>query len=329
MDKKDALQLFYKKNHICIETASNPEDGNYDMRLANLSRQVDQWLGQIDAADHAMFLTLLSQYTYLTETQCQLRYAKLLSLLQQHLEAPCTLSDVLFVTVESSSPYKSGGDNVRADLQKRNLTRLRKTQIVAAQSNLTAEERGRYPYIVFLDDIIGSGWTLWGEIQRFWESLAPNGNPPALFYACIVPRSHGIRHIEQNCRKQHIPIQGLFDAAWLEAPAFAKGSVEYQRMEPYETMIGNYMVVPQESYFMGFQKNRLLVSFHYNTPNNTLSTFWRVVPGKNFPPFFRDGDQPAKRPTVDDLKAKQTTMRDNAYAYGRSFWRKKQERTEI
>lgn len=324
MNKAEALNLFFSKNGINYATASNIYDGNYDKRIANLPNQVDQWLRQIDDADHALFLEMLSCYTYLTEVQCQLRYVEILSKLQQDLaDLQVQQSEILFVTVESSSACKSGGDNVRADLQKRNLTELKKEQIVAAQSNLDTNSLSQYKAVVFLDDIIGSGITLWKEIESFCKRFdIPNSYYPALFYACIAPRRKGIQHIEKNCRKSGLSIRGIFDKTWIVEAAFSTGSPEYLQIEKYENMVGTYMVDPPKTYFMGFGQNKLLISFHYNTPNNTLSTFWREVPDKNSPPFYRDGNQPPKRPTIDALKKRESEMKQGAYEQGCAFWRK-------
>ena len=67
MNKKEALNAFYEKNLIDIRTASNPQDGNYDKRIADLDSQVDIWLQGIAPEDQEVFLTLLSRYTYLRQ----------------------------------------------------------------------------------------------------------------------------------------------------------------------------------------------------------------------------------------------------------------------
>ena len=317
MDKETALSLFYQKNNINIVSASNENDGNYDCRIAALSTQVDLWLTSIDKADHDLFLTLLSRYTYLTSAQCQIRYNKILALLQKQLDL-CgdTLSDVLFISVESGGAHKSGSDNVRADIYSRNMRRISKHQIIASQSKLDPLELQQYKAVIFLDDIVGSGVTLWNSIKSFHSRfLQDSTSHPKLYFSSIVPRKKGIQHIETNCKKFSIEITPLLDPAWYEEPAFPKNSPEYIQIEKYEQLVGNYMMAESESFFMGFQKNRLLISFYYNTPNNTLSTFWRIVPEVNEPPFYRDGDQPACRPSIDDLKKCDKEMRIKAYSY--------------
>lgn len=327
MNKKEALSAFYAKNKIDIRTASNPQDGNYDKRIAELDSQVNIWLQGIAPEDQEAFLTLLSRYTYLTETQCQLRYEKILSLLNEQLSSlNCQLHEVLFVTVESGGNYKSGSDNVRADFHKRNLREIQKTQIITAQSRLKNNAITQYKAIVFIDDIVGSGKTLWHEIKTFCKRFPQiyNGNRThKLFYACIVPRKHGIKHIRDNCRKYHIAATEVFDKDWYEEPAIKKDSPLYQNVEKYEKIVGEYLYSQDgKSFFMGFEKNRLLVSFHYNTPNNTLSTFWRLIPEQHTPLFYRDGDQPGARPTIKEMRQKKRSLSGLAYIFGKQRQRK-------
>lgn len=317
MTKDEALAAFYQKNQIDPQRVADPGDGNYDRRLAALPDQVDRWLAGIRPEDHGIFLQLLSRYAYLSRAQCQQRYDILLDLIEaQSKERAFHLRDVLFITTESGGAGASGGDNVRADILGRNLGRLTKKQVIAAQSKLDVCDLSSCRAIVFLDDIIGSGYSLWDSIRTFSQRFSLTGKPdePAMFYACVLPRKRGVRHIDQNCRKTGLRIEGLYLPEWLVGPAFDPASPVYQRVEPYEEKIGNYLTEDGQSFFMGFLKNRLLVSFYYNTPNNTLCTFWRMGPDTE-PLFFRDGNQP-RRPTIDELKATRQRMRDLSYKFG-------------
>ena len=108
----------------------------------------------------------------------------------------------------------------------------------------------------------------------------------------------------------------LLDSEWYEEPAFPRGSAEFKMLDSLERLVGDYMVTdPRKSFFMGFCKNRLLVSLHYNTPNNTLSSFWRGTPD-NDPPFPRDGDQPPKRPIPTEMREQTRQTLSGAYAFG-------------
>lgn len=62
---------------------------------------------------------------------------------------------------------------------------------------------------------------------------------------------------------------------------------------------------------MGFGRCKLLLAFHYETPNNTLCSFWKAT-DKNHPVFVRSG---YARPSVDDLKKRDKHMQKNAYEF--------------
>lgn len=318
MDKAQALQEFYANNRINAAQAADEYDCSYDPRIAQLPAQIDQWLSHIDEADHDLFLNLLSRFSYLNLAQCQIRYKEIVNMLTSQLtNESIDLSEVLFITVESSHPYKSGADNVRADFYFRNIQRISKEQIITAQTKLDADTPLAYKAIVFIDDIVGSGCTLFSEIHTFFNRfpLTKKWNPQ-LYYACIVPFKKGLDYIQHKCKNAQIPISPLYNRDWCANQAFKTKSNDYLKAYKYEDAIGNTGMTAPESFFMGFCQNKLLVSFYYNTPNNTLSTFWRVVENVNAPPFPRDGNQPAPRPSVKDLQKVKQQSRQNAYAFG-------------
>ena len=315
MDKEAAIKTFYELNHVDTRRVANPLDPCYDPRLAQLPQKVDQWLENVDAVDRALFLQLLSRYSYLSRVECQLRYGQILYALRKYLalEDLC-IEKVLFVTIEAGGAYASGGDNVRADLQYRNLGLIKKQQIVAAQSKLSPEDLKPYRAVLFLDDVLGSGMTMWRAIWQLRTQFPEWFEKQKIFCGTIAPRERGVKRIDRNCRKYGISLVWLYDEAWVQEPAFESDSREYRQLERYEKQIGEYLTEPDKSFFMGFSKNRLLLSFYYNTPNNTLSTFWREGADMK-PPFYRDGNQP-DRLTLEALKSRKRQMGEQAYNFG-------------
>lgn len=71
-------------------------------------------------------------------------------------------------------------------------------------------------------------------------------------------------------------------------------------------------IAAEENVVMGFEGCRILLSFYYNTPNNTLCSFWKYT-DKNIPPFPRDK---YKRPTLEAIRQKKKKMVNNAYRKG-------------
>lgn len=315
MDKEIAIERFYKENHIDPQRVADELDASYDPRLAMLPQKVDQCLEYVDVADRPVFLKLLSRYCYLSKVQCQLRYGQVLSTLQEQLnELQISMEEVLFVTIEAGGAYASGGDNVRADLRYRNLGVIKKRQIVAAQSKLSEKDLDSYRSVLFLDDVLGSGMTMWNAIQQLRTRFPEWFDKQKIFCSSIAPRQRGIKHINKNCKKYGISLSWIYEAEWIQKPAFERSSQDYHQLEKYERCIGELLTEPGKSFFMGFAKNRLLLSFYYNTPNNTLSTFWRKGVDVE-PPFCRDGDQPS-RLSLEALKKRKRHLGEQAYIFG-------------
>ena len=68
---------------------------------------------------------------------------------------------------------------------------------------------------------------------------------------------------------------------------------------------------PEKTFSMGFRQCKLLLAFHYETPNNTLCSFWKAT-DKNQPVFARSG---YTRLSLDRIRKQKIHMRENAYLY--------------
>lgn len=80
----------------------------------------------------------------------------------------------------------------------------------------------------------------------------------------------------------------------------------------YEDRISAYDNEGQWTDFaMGFRQCKLLLAFHYETPNNTLCSFWKAT-DRNSPVFERSG---YSRPSIDTLKKQKSHLVENAYLY--------------
>lgn len=309
MTKYDALKLFYENNNINPKTI-HPRD-----RIADLPKKLDDWLQNIDSKDHPIFLDTFSKYIYLTQEECQDRFVQSVAMLKSELHKHnIEVDDVLYVTVESSGGTKSGSDNVRSDMQRYNLEDIGKDQILAAQSKFIEERLEGIQAIVFVDDLLGTGCTLWNEMYSFCEKFKINGNGKIkLYYMCIAPTEKGINHFNKNLIKHGYTVTSIYKNEWICAKAFMGDSPEYGVVNKYETEIDNYFTGSDHSYRMGFKQGCLLISFYYNTPNNTISSFWRPTPF-NAPPFKRDGKE-CKRPSISDLTNKKKQSDANSYAF--------------
>lgn len=313
MDKEKVINNFYQKNNINLTSINDKWSSDYDKRLIDFDKKIDLWLNHIDEKDVVYFLKILDNFTYLTAGSCQMRCNEILhKVIMETQQHGISIDEVLFVTVESSSGIKSGGDNLRSDLTRRNICEIKNKQIVASCSNYKFSESPQYKAIVFIDDIIGSGITIWGTIKKFMEKIEAEISSPIKLYCTALLLTHkGINHINKNCKRYGYQLNWIIDDEWIQYPAFEKESQEFKIFEPYERIINDCIGEPNKSFFMGFEKARLSVAFYYNTPNNTLSTFWCKTKF-NFPPFERKGNEP-KHLSIDELKNKKKISDANSY----------------
>lgn len=79
-------------------------------------------------------------------------------------------SKVLFVVIESKSGIKSGADEMASNLWNDNrINDLKKSQIITAFSKVKKEKIKNAGVIIFLDDILATGFTIREQIDLFLE----------------------------------------------------------------------------------------------------------------------------------------------------------------
>lgn len=328
MTREEALRLFYERNGI------QPFDVHLDPRLQKLPDRLDAWLRELPPADHPAFLTLLSGYTYLTTRTASEQYAALLNRFEAELNGRgIPLSAALFVTFEASNGKKGGSSHVQTDFHRLSVERVHKAQIVASVSRLPSVESAQA--ILFLDDIQGSGKTTFDGISGFCKRFpAVLDSKLPLYFAALVPTERGERFVTQACLDKGISITPFQWGCAYSRRAFEDGFLfprgeqapEYARVKQYEDMIDAYLANPPKKHpkrarvscSMGFEDSQLLVSFYYNTPNNTLCSFWKET-DRHIPLFYRQGRH-LSRPSPREMERKARALTSAAYAMGETLW---------
>ena len=305
MTKEQAIAAFFQYNRIDAAHLSQ----YMDPKLERLEETVDLWLSDVDAGDRELFLRMLSRYTYLTNQAAVLRYREGVSMLEECLDAQgISIQDALFITVEAKDAFKSGSEHVRTDLHRLTIDRIDAQQIVSAASKLPEECLSHCRALVIVDDIIGTGFTVWTTIRTLVERFPAAASLP-LFLLCTVPTRRGLTHLSKEAGRRRLSLTPLFREEWVAVPAFQHPEIftseerpgALARIRKYESLIDSYLKEdPERTYVLGFYGCRQLVSFYYNTPNNTLCTFWRWT--DTHTPLFPREKQP-QRPRLRDLQA--------------------------
>lgn len=328
---ESVLGNFYANNNIRPENYTDSmEDAyfnnkKYDTRIPFpvLKSKVEKWVEGFEPQDKEYFLQLLEQFTYLTQEALAYRMSRLCGHLFSELTAlGIEKSEVLFVVVESESGIKSGADEMAVNLWNVNrINELKKSQIITAFSKIQKEKIKEARAIIFLDDILATGFTMRKQIDGFLDRFSDVCDQTKRYYFTgVLAANRAIIYLRKKMKTKAVKIDPFIQKEQLIRSAFKGdyifGNDMVKRVEDlirkYEDRISAYNNERQWTDFaMGFRQCKLLLAFHYETPNNTLCSFWKAT-DRNSPVFERSG---YSRPSIDTLKKQKSHLADNAYLY--------------
>jgi hypoxanthine phosphoribosyltransferase len=142
--------------------------------------------------------------------------------------------------------------------------------------------------IVFIDDVIGTGST----IIKFFKKYIDKIKKCTVVLFCIEAMEEGKKAVEQYFIENEIPhivvvyreANKAFDSNGIYKD---KASEEREKLYNFEKNLAR----GREDYALGLNQSEALISFYRNTPNNTISSYWK--PYSNWSPLFeRDLNRP-------------------------------------
>ena len=321
MNINEAIQLFEQNNAISVKDFNSNrlqclENKQFlDQYIGEdvFEKNIECWLDNFKEKD--VFLQLLSNYIYVPE----MIYGMQLDAILSRIEDKCNmgykiLEETYFITFPSKRGIKSGGDIIRALLPIGNLDCVKKEQlIVEVEKNKNSISKAKC--IVFIDDVIGSGKTAKENIYNFFKMDDIDLNGKKFFLVAMYAEETVKRELEKefNDFEYELEIIVLYECKKClnEDYIFSKAEMEVSKsvIIKAEEEVAEKKVGEKKSYALGFENSQLLLSFFYNTPNNTLCVFWKPTP-KNFPLFTRTSFH---RPSIDEIKHNRAIKRKNAY----------------
>lgn len=322
------LEQFYNINEIESDNYTDSqeeayrESKNFDDKIAKsvLKRKVEKWVEKIEKDDRKYFYRLFENFTYITKKTLDHEMDLLSKYLFQYVSKEgIEKSETIFVLVESRNGVKSGAEDIAASLWDVNQGMgLRKEQIISQFQKVNEDVIANAKAIVFIDDIVATGFTLKGTIEKFRERWGETIDSTVKYYFTgIKLTKNAIKFV----KKKITNIEAIYNNQRQLLKSAFKGEIIFRASEVreieeivkgYEDKIASYgKGKGNHDYSMGFRQCKLLVAFRHGTPNNTLCNFWKET-DSNRPVFEREVQQ---RPRVNDLKATKTQMENNAYNY--------------
>lgn len=325
-----AIEKFYTNNDIVSSNYADSRASAYhnnkffDIQIAYsiLRDKIENWIQGFEPEDREAFLEMLEKFTYLTQEALAYRiYCICEELFSQLNAVGIEKTDIIFVVVESSNGVKSGADEITVKLWEAcRPYELKKSQIITAYSKSSVKNIENSKVIIFIDDILATGFTIKKQIYDFYQRFSQtcDGRKKYYFTGVFVTKN-AIKYLKRNLKDIPVNIEPIYREEQIIKSAF-KGNyifnenevkVMEQKVKKYEDFINEYKKEYNKDFSMGFRQCKLLLAFHYETPNNTLCSFWRGT-NINYPVFERSGSSSL---TVKDLKLRKQHMSENSYLY--------------
>jgi len=326
---EEAKKKFGKNNGIRLnkyvsKSENNKNDCNIDAYIGKdvFTKNIKKWLSFFEG-DEYVFLKLLKKYKYYTENEIKAYMEKFFDKVCENFPTEVADKDIFFLTFPSKNGVKSGGDDLRTFMLLTIKSRYVKDRIVADYQKCKNEIIENAKIIFFIDDVVGTGQTLYRNIKNFFDEIEMHEREKYRVYlAVIYGRAKKIEEKIKDLEKLGICAE-LFYIDKDIKKCFAGNYIFKEKevnkyittVKKYEELIENNRV-PEDSEpvcIMGYKENQYLVSMCYNTPNNTLSTFWR--PSKDSFPLFMRTSYTNVRPTIKNMSNRKERQINKAYNY--------------
>ncbi len=318
---QSSISTFYKYNHIDYKQYTDDMEEHYKtgrlidekIHKPNLERVLKEWLQNFKEEDREYYLRLFEHFSYDTRQSFEYKvyYLKkyVFEILSQY-----SPDEIMIVFSESKNGFKSGASEMSTAWWRACSGEMRKSQLIEVCSKVKIEDLIKMKAIVFMDDIVATGFTLKATIMDFFERFPYNEFEDTSFYATGVVATKRGKRVMDNLKKQGLDVTWIYNQEYLlqafKGDYIFKGDevrdVENAVLE-YEKQVGYDK--SGKSFVMGFEQCKLLVGFHYEIPNNTICTFWRYGE-RHVPLFERSGNQTI---SLAEIRQRKKRMRDNAY----------------
>ena len=227
--------------------------------------------------------------------------------------------DIYFVTFASKNYRVSGGDSMRAYLRTE-LNLGADNSLLDTSPNLS-DICKKAKAIVLLDDVVSTGMTMYGRIISLISKLKLTDYPNIKLYAAFICADSRVvnKKTKEIFNKTKVTIIPEIHEQLVKEITKDKYDNENDFLHAldvtskYDRLIykNKFEGDNEHKCIRGFKDSRLLLSFCYNTPNNTIAAFWR--PSKiSSPLFLRDSCQRHSM-NINDLRTKQEQTRRNCY----------------
>ncbi|XOI98293.1 hypothetical protein ACMX2M_20730 [Paenibacillus polymyxa] len=265
----EAVGIFYSMNKL-------PDFiDQYDKNFVDLKDKVHKWIDQFENKHQEMFLTLFSQLKYFDTINIKKWFKEAYN---EYLCIESSHDESIFMPITSTGGIMNGAVHILSEFDSAGLNISRKKVAAQPVEFNNSFKMDNAKNIVLLDDIIGSGDTL----LDFILSCLDNEHTKKIFHNkkvyifCLVVTERAKVNVENVL--EYMGYECCFISKFTIDKALKQGVIFADKSELAEVkkVVKKYeqKAASEDKFIMGYKDSQALISFHFNTPNNTFSTFW-------------------------------------------------------
>ena len=256
--------------------------GKEDDNTKNLSNKIDKFISQLgdDQKNGEILLTLLKKYNYYSRQKVEEILKSFYDEIKK-LELP--KSRTIYSRIEDNSKINSSNNLLEEFKIINDISNNYSHDI----SKIDLDKFEEIDYIIFIDDIIGTGDT----VKNFIKSNKEKFKRVKSRIFCIECMEKAKNKIERYLEEEEIECiimpYNLSPKAFKDNNDFENAMEARRSLYNFEKILAN----GDNRFILGYKESEALVSFYRNTPNNTISSYWNPYNGWK-PLFQRNLDKP-------------------------------------
>jgi len=305
---------------------------NYDKKLRYLDKKLEKWLSHIDSEDKKVFMKLFEKFLYYDRVKI---IEDMESLYKKYKTIEEEFSDTIFLPVVSFGGVLNGAISMIECFKEATCDEkyVSKKHIATQPQDFNNEfDITKVKNIVLIDDVIGTGDTLIDSLYRLISTSPELLNNKKIYILSLINLKKGIENVKRFSKEKEWDLRFINDS-YIESiflnenlyPNETGAREDKKIIRKYERKIASRNID-----IMGYRRSEALLAFYFNTPNNTLSTFWNKVDNEWSPFFPRDKDDviflKKKENSLDKIREMKELKKSKQYFLAKFMNEEKQSR---
>ena len=238
----------------------------------NFATKMDNWLMQFDESERPLLLNLLKHFRYYTLNRLNSKVIKLNDKFKaDHVN---DYENAIFAGIE-----KDFGASYSALIFNTYWTKNDLFNQVEPHLEVLIRNDQVPPIIAIVDDYSGTGGTIIKYISKLINTNL-NVKNSKIYVLLLHISEDALKNLNKFAEDENLKLDCIYldksDRAFNDDYIFSAIDAAINKHN-YQEMCGKYNVKYENS--LGYKEIAALVSFEYNTPNNTLGLFWHEIDG--------------------------------------------------